>query len=145
MQKSVEPPDRKLIHIGKARIEPEEMESYHPKIRGRELELTVPNDGAHVPYRPLVEGRVSDPDAQVWVVVHPMEVSDYWIQPPVSVREAGNWKVQVYIGRPGRIDVGKSFEIMAVANADIVVREATVLSFWPEAKWHSQVIEVIRA
>ncbi len=39
------------------------------------LRITAPEDGAPVSERPFVEGMVANPDAEVWVVVHPMEVS----------------------------------------------------------------------
>lgn len=73
-----------------------------------------------------------------------MEVSDYWVQPPVSVREDGSWRVQVFIGRPGMIDVGKNFELMAFGNPCWRLSEADVLDWWPEAEWQSQLIEVVR-
>lgn len=108
------------------------------------LRITMPADQARVPERPLVEGTVADPKAKVRVIVHPMEVSDYWVQPSVSVRKDGTWKVMIYIGRPGGLDVGKRFEVMAVANPKLPLKEGNVLSGWPDAQWKSQVIEVTR-
>ena len=108
------------------------------------LRITAPVDKAQVPERPLVEGRVADPNAKVWVIVHPMEVSDYWIQPSVSVNKNGAWQVIIYIGRPGSIDVGKHFEIMAFANPKVKLSEGTILGGWPEAQWKSEVITVTR-
>jgi hypothetical protein len=35
-----------------------------------------PRDGTSLPERPLIEGRVKNPDARIWVIVHPMEVAD---------------------------------------------------------------------
>jgi hypothetical protein len=108
------------------------------------LRITSPLDKARVPERPYVEGTVTDSNAKVWVIVHPMEVSDYWVQPSVTVKENSTWKVKIYIGRPGSIDVGKQFEIMAVTNPKASLKEGTVLSGWPEAQEKSQVIEVTR-
>ena len=108
------------------------------------IAIKSPSDGASVPERPIVEGVVMDKTAQVWVVVHPMETSAYWVQTRVTVRKEGLWRVQVYIGRPGSIDVGKHFEIMAVANPEQTLREGKVLGTWPEAQSRSEVIEVIR-
>ena len=108
------------------------------------LRIIAPLDKAEVPERPLVEGTVSDPNAKVWVIVHPMTVSDYWVQPSVAVKEDGTWKVMIYTGRPGSIDVGKQFEIMAVANPKVKLSDGDILSGWPEAQWKSQVIELIR-
>jgi hypothetical protein len=112
--------------------------------QGENITIKSPSDGASVPERPIVEGVVMDKTAQVWVIVHPMETSDYWVQPKVTVRKEGLWRVQVYIGRPGNIDVGKHFEMMSVANPKQMLREGKVLGTWPEAQSQSEVIEVIR-
>jgi hypothetical protein len=108
------------------------------------IRITAPADGAEVPHRPFVEGTVTDSKVEVRVIVHPMETSDYWVQPLVTVRENGKWKVMIYIGRPGMIDVDKHFEIIAVANPKFGLEEGKVLNNWPEARAKSQVIEVIR-
>lgn len=109
-----------------------------------ELSIIEPRNGDKVPERPYISGRVADPNLEVWVIVHPMEVSDYWVQPRVTVRGDGSWKVSIYIGRPGNIDVGKRFEIMAIANPKSKLNEGMVIRGWPDAKWRSEVIEVIR-
>lgn len=108
------------------------------------LRLIEPKHGDTVPERPYISGQVADSNAEVWVIVHPMEVSDYWVQPRTSVRADGSWKVSVYIGRPGSIDVGKRYEIRAIANPKQKLKEGDILSGWPEAQWKSEFIEVIR-
>jgi hypothetical protein len=108
------------------------------------IEITAPSDRAAVPQRPIVEGRVSDPASVVWVVIHPLEVSDYYVQPRANVRGKGDWKVEVYIGRPGNLDIGKAFEIRAVANPEGKLREGKILPDWPKASAISEVIEVTR-
>lgn len=108
------------------------------------INITAPPDKTQVPERPIVEGTVSDPGAKVWVIVHPMEVADYWVQPSVTVEKSGIWRVMVYIGRPGKVDVGKYFEIMAVANPEAALKEGVILSGWPEAQEMSQSIVVTR-
>lgn len=108
------------------------------------LQIKKPLDGAKVFQRPYIEGAVSNPRAKVWVVVHPMEVSAYWVQPTITVRKDGTWKVMAYLGRSGVIDVGKQFEIMTVADAKEALMEGMVLSGWPAAQWRSQVIVVTR-
>jgi len=104
--------------------------------RADTLSITAPEDGASVPEKPLVRGIVADAAANVWVVVHPMEVPDYWVQPRVTVSGDGRWTVQVHIGRPGTEDVGRYFEVMAVAQLD----EGKVLPDWPGAQWKSRVL-----
>ena len=108
------------------------------------VQIVSPPDRAQVPERPLVEGTVSNPNAAVWVIVHPMEVADYWVQPKPTVKEDGKWKAQIHIGRPGNADVGKQFEIMAVADPKRKLNAGDVLKDWPEAKAKSQVIDVTR-
>lgn len=112
--------------------------------RQASVEIFTPKDGALVDSRLLVEGKSSSPDAEVWVIVHPTEVSNYWIQPRVTVRGNGQWTVQVYVGRPGDIDMTKKFELLAVANPKEHLREGEVLASWPEAEAHSDAIVVIR-
>jgi len=116
----------------------------HDPAGSSKIRLTVPLDRAKVTERPLVEGVVADVGAEVWVVVHPLEVSDYWVQPPITVRQDGSWGVQVYIGRPGMIDVGKHFEVMACANPYLQLWEGLVLSNWPKAEWKSNVVRIVR-
>lgn len=64
------------------------------------LRIKVPVQNERVPERPFVERTLSDPKATVWVIVHPMEISNYWVQPTVSVMENSTWKVKIYVGRP---------------------------------------------
>jgi hypothetical protein len=110
------------------------------------LRITKPEPGAAVVERPFVEGTVSDPNAEVWVIVHPMEMSEFWVQPAVTVKEDGTWKVQIYIGRSGGSDVGKYFEIMAVASPRTTLKEGKLeRPGWPKGEAKSQVVEVTRA
>jgi hypothetical protein len=108
------------------------------------IRITAPSDKSQVAEKPSIEGTVTDVNVSIWVVVHPTEVSDYWVQPPVTVKEDGTWKGRAYIGRPGNVDVGKQFEIMSVANPKEPLKEGDVLKNWPEGQAKSQVIEVTR-
>lgn len=108
------------------------------------LHIIEPKNEDLVPEQPYVKGTVVDPNTKVWVIIHPMEVSDYWVQQRVNVKEDGTWRVQVHIGKPGFIDVGKQFEIMAVANPKVKLKEGDVLDEWPEAEGNSQLIVVTR-
>ncbi len=108
------------------------------------IEIKTPPNNSKVLERPIVEGVVVDSLSDVWVVVHPLETSDYWVQPNVSIKKDGTWKVQIYIGRPGAQDINKHFEIMAIANPASKLKEGDILIGWPEAQWKSPLIEVIR-
>lgn len=108
------------------------------------IRITSPPDKSQLPARAYIEGSVFSPHLKVWMIVHAKEVSSYWVQPAVTVREDGTWKVMVYLGRSGDIDVGREFEILAIANPRKELFEAEVLDGWPEAQWRSQVVTVIR-
>ena len=95
------------------------------------VEITALSPDSRVPYRPFVEGRVSNPNAAVWVVIHPLAVSNYWVQPRVSVHQNGLWTVQVYIGEPGSKHIGQRFEIRAFANPKGKLHEGDILTDWP--------------
>jgi hypothetical protein len=108
------------------------------------LSITSPHDGEVVDRRPVVSGRVSTPSVSVWVIVHPMESSSYWVQPPTSMHADGVWGVQIYIGSQKALDDGKQFELMAVANPKLNLQEGMILDRWPEAEQISRVIQVER-
>ena len=109
-----------------------------------QVRITVPGDNAQVLERPLLEGTVSNSSAKVWVIVHSLEVSDYYVQPSVTVKGDSSWKVVIYVGRPGKVDVNKQFEIIAVANPKVDLKEGLKLGGWPEAQAKSEVIDVTR-
>ena len=109
-----------------------------------EINISMPTNRSAVVERPFVSGTVTDPKAPVWVVVHPMEAGEYWVQPAVSVQRDGSWSVQIYIGQPGSADVGKRFEIRAVAKPKARLHGGSVRSGWPPAEAISDVVEVER-
>lgn len=109
------------------------------------LQITAPVNNSIVrKQRVDVIGRVSDLKSDVWVIVHPVGLSAYWVQPSVAVRKDGSWQVPVYVGRAGDIDVGKEFDIMAVADPEPKLNEGRILSEWPKAKWRSDIVTVVR-
>jgi hypothetical protein len=103
--------------------------------------IKSPSNGAGVDLRHEVSGRVSDPNADVWVVIHPIERSDFWVQPQVSVQDDGSWKVLAFFGTASSI--GKRFEVRAFANPiGNIARGKT--SNWPKAAARSKLIETVR-
>jgi len=108
------------------------------------ISILTPRDGEKVPERPVIRGKAADIGSEVWTIVHPMEVSDYWVQPRATIHQDGTWQVYIYIGRPGAIDIGKHFEIRTVVNPKSKLKEGMVLSYWPDAESKSAVVEVVR-
>ncbi len=115
-----------------------------PSAPGLKIVISAPCNNVRVATRHFVEGVVTDSNAQVSVVIHTMETSDYWVQPNVTVREGGKWRVLCYFGEPGPQHLVKSFEVIAFTNPKERLNEGQLLSGWPEAQSKSQVIEVIR-
>ena len=107
------------------------------------ISLTAPKKGVGVTHRHEVSGKVSDSKADVWVVVRPVEQSDFWVQPPVTVDNDGTWKVTVYFGEAGSAHVGKRFEVRAFANPTGKISEGKSAQ-WPKAAARSNVVEVVR-
>lgn len=108
------------------------------------IEISLPQDRTEVPERLYVEGTVIDPGSEVWVIIHPLGLSDYWVQPYVSVNDDGTWEVKTYTGRPGDTDGGKQFEIIAIANPTEELNEGEILNGWPDAQWSSEIVTVTR-
>lgn len=123
---------------------PKEIRKISKQIPTGQIQIISPYDGSQVGARIYVEGTVSAPSAKIWLIIHPMNVSAYWVQQNVSVRKDGTWKVMAYLGRGGNLDIAREFEIMAVAYPEKGLHEGKILSQWPEARWNSQVISVTR-
>lgn len=107
-----------------------------------DISISSPVDGDKVNQRHYVIGKVSDPSADVIVVVHPVSVSEFWTQPPVTVRKNGQWRVKAYFGRQG-MDHGEEYEVRAFANPRSQAKEGKYNS-WPIAEAKSNVVIVIR-
>ncbi len=115
-----------------------------PATTGQVIMITSPPEGGEVDRRHAIEGTVSSPAREVWVVVHPLDTSSYWVQPRVSVDSSGAWQSMAYFGRSGDLDIGKRFEIVAIADPHSTLHEGEYGNAWPKAKWTSKPITVIR-
>jgi hypothetical protein len=111
---------------------------------GTPITITSPHDDSEVDQRHFIQGMVSAPDKDVWVVVHPLDTSSYWVQPRVSVRSDGTWRVVAYFGRSGDLDKGKKFEVVAIGSPREALQEGEYGSTWPDAHWTSSPVVVIR-
>lgn len=108
------------------------------------VQVTTPEDGSVVDVRPPVAGTVSDSDAEVWVLVHPMLIQTYFVQEKPNVRpDGGSWQILAHVGRPA-MDEGLQFEIIAIANPDGQLRAGMELPAIPAAEARSAPIYVTR-
>ncbi len=108
----------------------------------KDINIESLSDGAKVDAEITVSGTVHNAN-EVWVIVHPRETTDYWVQSSVIVKD-DRWDVRISIGRTSAIDSGKQFEIMAVADPQQPLAEAQVFKEWPAARWKSQVVSITR-
>lgn len=115
-----------------------------PTPESESIRIVSPKDGSTVEQRHLIRGEVSDRASRVWVIVHPMDTSSYWVQPEISVRRTGAWTVTAYFGRSGTVDAGKSFEVLAVVDPEVDLREGQFFDKWPDAGLASSAIVVRR-
>lgn len=118
----------------------------HAKPKHSEIFLEILNleNGEMLEWRTLVTGRVSTPFTNVWLIVHVLETSTYWVQPQATIRAIGSWESTIFLGDPGILDVGKKFELMAIANPRDPLKEGVQLPGWPRAEGKSKVISVNR-
>ena len=115
-----------------------------PPPPGQPISIATPVNDAQVIYRETIRGTIADPKIRLWVIVRPMKGSEYWVQPSVDVDNKGQWSVQSYIGQSEAANIGEHFKIMAVAKTARDLKEGEKLNSWPEAKWQSQAVEVVR-
>ena len=108
------------------------------------VKITSHKDEQRVPLNPIIRGKVFSKKANVWVIVHPMETDGFWVQPKATVNSDGKWRALIFIGRKGKEDSGKSFEIMAVANPKEDIARGDVLDSWPKAQAQSDTVELVR-
>jgi len=108
------------------------------------VSILDPGDRETVQSRHRVTGTVEAPASTVWLVVHPRDTGAYWVQPRVATTKTGNWAVEAYFGREGNIDIGREFEILAIAGPRQELLEGQVLPDWPEAAWRSRIVTVVR-
>lgn len=108
-----------------------------------DVRISTPADGARVTYRQKVSGTLSGPNAEVWLVIHPKETSEYWVQPRIAATNDGSWSVTAYIGRSESLDVGKEFEMKAFANVTVSLKEGPAAD-WPVGQAKSDLLNVVR-
>lgn len=94
---------------------------------------------ANIQDRAMITGTVNPGCARVVVVIHPLAVSNYYVQPIPTIGGTGKWQVLAYFGESGR-HFGEVFEIRAFANPRKKFREGEIFGDWPEAQAASDVV-----
>ncbi|WP_158582059.1 transglutaminase-like domain-containing protein [Dehalobacter sp. MCB1] len=91
-----------------------------PVILSYPIEITNLRNGSSVPPNVNLEGtsRAGRTGLKAYVLIWPIESGGpWWVQDTVTSQN-GNWNSNVVFGRPGNIDNGKSFKVMAVITRE---------------------------
>ena len=107
------------------------------------VQIENPKDGSTVSEIATVSGTVSDPQADVFLVVHPTANGDYWVQQSPTVGDDGKWMATAHFGQGSR-GVGEVFEVRAFVGPNDNLNRDQKLSNWPSAKARSNVVRVTR-
>lgn len=83
-----------------------------------EVNISEPQNGASVTRQYLVKGTVSDSNARVFVIVHPLAVSEMWVQQRPIVDGKGNWQALANFGMEIIRPDGEQYEVIALATND---------------------------
>lgn len=79
------------------------------------INIISPTEGSRVCMRTLVRGTISNPNLQVFVLIHPMATDRFWVEPIPNMRPDGRWEAYCYFGKPNE-GIGNPFEIIAIAS-----------------------------
>lgn len=81
-----------------------------------EIKISIDNppDSAEVGHTALVEGKVSDPNLNIYVFVHPLLTDQWWCQMYPSPSSPDAWRTLCYFGTEDK-GVGEYFEVVAIA------------------------------
>ena len=107
------------------------------------LSIELPSNGMIVPRESFAEGRVSNAGA-VWLIIHPPNTHEYWVQSPAKVEQDGTWKGLILVGGKGQLFNGARAEIRAFVNPFKQLKEGEMIYSWPKAQLSTKRIEVIR-
>jgi hypothetical protein len=108
-----------------------------------QIEIRSPASGAEVEVETLVEGWVSDPKAQVYVLVRALRTKYWWVQRlPAPANRDGTWQTQVNIGTETE-GIGEPFEIVALVTKR-KLHEGAQMDVLPERTAISDAVRVQR-
>lgn len=114
---------------------------FTPKPSG--LVIDRPTTRSTVRQELVVEGKARHTEL-VWLVVHPVNSTYYWVQPAVRTNINGYWIGVIFVGSLKESDVGERFQLRAFVNPKQELTLGNVLSDWPEAELSTPITEMVR-
>lgn len=107
------------------------------------IRIERPNQGAEVGHIELVRGNVSDLNAPIYVLVHPMLTKLWWIQRlPSPPNQDGSWQTICYFGTETK-GINEYFEVVAIVTLR-KLKEGQTISDLPSDAIRSDIIMVKR-
>jgi hypothetical protein len=108
------------------------------------LRIVSPAAGAAVERHTEVTLEAEGLRGQPVVLVHPSGTPEYWVQPRLRQVGRNRWTTLIYVGRPGDVDAGREFEILAVVQGTVPLVEGQALQDWPASELRSAIVRVRR-
>jgi hypothetical protein len=113
-----------------------------------QLEILTPKTNESVSRMLAIEGKTNftsgNDTKNVWIVVKSKMSGICYVQAPISIQRNGSWKGNVIIGREGNGDVGFAYEIKALLNPQLKIKEGDTSRIWPSAEVSTEIIRVVR-
>lgn len=97
--------------------------------------------------KPRINIKTTIPDNQIqniYLLVHPTAVDNYYVQPALTNDMNGNWHVTPYIGQDNDSNNGEDFDIIVVVNTNPPLAVRQVLGAVPKAAFQSAPVNVIK-
>lgn len=113
------------------------------KLSDVKIQIEAPLQNAEVGLQEIVKGKVSNPKAKVYALVHPLLTNMWWIQRmPSPPNQDGSWQALCYFGTETK-GIGESFEVVAiVTNKNL--EEGKNLTELPKESVRTDIITVRR-
>ena len=107
------------------------------------LTITQPLDGGMVSPMEMVRGKVSGTSRQIYLLVHPMLSTEWWVQrKPSPPNRDGSWRGLAQFGEAGKHH-GYEFELVALTTG-VELKEGDRLGELPTDGIRSDIIAVRR-
>jgi len=107
------------------------------------IQIESPATGTEVAMETVVKGRVSDPKANVFVLVHPLRAKPWWVQRiPAPANRDGSWQTLCYFG-DATAGLDEEFQIVAIVSPR-KLKERQTLNEVPKDVVRSEVVTVKR-
>ena len=81
--------------------------------------------------------------SNIYLLVHPIAVNNWWVQPQFTYDSNGYWHCYAYFGECGK-NIGEKFEMIALVNPTQTLVLGQKPTTIPASQKQSSIVEVIR-